>query len=95
MLVIPQVTCDLPAHPVTTKHNWKRLKLADPEYNKPGRIDILLGVEVFLKVLRQARWCGPPTAINTEFEVGTGWKCRSHNGGFHGGDSRSLNPEWR
>ena len=36
--IVPQVTCDLPAHPVTTKKSWKHLeslKLADPEYNKP------------------------------------------------------------
>ena len=35
--IVPQVTCDLPEHPVTTKMSWKHLeslKLADPEYNQ-------------------------------------------------------------
>ena len=67
--------CELPAHPVSAKRDWKHLeglRLADPEYNKSGRIDVLLGVEVFLEVMCQGRRHGPsnsPTAINTEF----GW----------------------
>ena len=73
--IVPQVTCELPAHPVSAKRNWKHLeglRLADPEYNKPGRIDVLLGVEVFLEAMHQGRRHGPsnsPTATNTEF----GW----------------------
>lgn len=34
--IVLQVTCDIPAHPITTKRNWKHLenlKLADPEYD--------------------------------------------------------------
>ena len=69
------VMCDLPAYPVTTTQNWKHLenlKLADPEFNKPGRIDVLFRVEVLLEVMRQGRRYGPsnsPAAVNTEF----GW----------------------
>ncbi|XP_064396444.1 uncharacterized protein LOC135343372 [Halichondria panicea] len=58
------------------KHkNWKHLDgltLADPDYNKTGRIDILLGIGVFVDVIRFGRRSGPrdsPTALNTEF----GW----------------------
>lgn len=50
----------------------ENLKLADPEYDKPGRIDVLLGVEVFLEVICQGRLYGlynSPTTISTEF----GW----------------------
>lgn len=73
--IVPQVTGDLPVYPITPEQSWKHLvglTLADPEYNRPGRIDILLGVGVFVEVIRQGRRCGPrnsPTALNTEF----GW----------------------
>ena len=55
--IVTQVTCDLPTHPVTTKQSWKHLenlKLVDPEYDKPGRINVLLGVEVFLELIARA-----------------------------------------
>jgi hypothetical protein len=60
---------------VSFNHDWKHLEglsLADPEYNKPGKIDILLGVEIFVEVICHGRRLGPrntPTALNTEF----GW----------------------
>ena len=46
--------------------------LADPEFGTPGRIDLLLGVDVFVSVLRDGRRTGPPgspVAFETEF----GW----------------------
>ena len=49
-----------------------RLPLADPGFGQPGRIDMLLGVDVFVEILRHGRRTGPPgspTAFETEF----GW----------------------
>ena len=46
--------------------------MADPDFGRPGRIDILLGVDVFVEVLRQGWRIGPPgspSAFETEF----GW----------------------
>ncbi len=74
-IVVPQVTCNLPVHPVTLNRDWKHLnglRLADPEFGKPGRVDVLLGIETFVEVVRQGRRKGShdsPTAIETEF----GW----------------------
>ncbi len=48
----PRVTCDLPLHHVAFDQNWNHLMdlhLADPGFGKPGRIDLLLGIEVFSK----------------------------------------------
>ena len=55
--------------------SWKHLsgiRLADPKFGLPGRIDLLLGVDVFTSVMLQGRRCGSPdspTAFETEF----GW----------------------
>ncbi|KMQ86649.1 hypothetical protein RF55_14314 [Lasius niger] len=54
---------------------WKHLeglKLADPQYHRPGPIDILLGEAVFTSLLRDGRKVGnqgEPDAFNTVF----GW----------------------
>ena len=74
-VVVPRVTCDLPLHPVPFSSEWNHLTdicLADTGFGCPGRIDLLLGVEVFIEVLCQGRRTGPPgspTAFETEF----GW----------------------
>ena len=74
-VVVPRVTCDLPLHPVPFSSKWNHLTdicLADTGFGHPGRIDLLLGVEVFIDVLRQGRLTGPPgspAAFETEF----GW----------------------
>ena len=47
---------------VSLSENWKHiqgLSLADPEYDKPERIDILLGVDIFVKVIRHGRRSEP------------------------------------
>ena len=75
-IVVPQVTCDLPTHPIKyDPSKWTHLSdisLADPDFDTPGRIDILLGVEVFVEALLHGRRIGPvgsPMAFETEF----GW----------------------
>ena len=74
-VVVPRVTCDLPVRTIPFHKEWKHLKglqLANPDFGKPGRIDILLGVEIFVNVVYQGRRKGPqgsPTALETEF----GW----------------------
>ena len=38
-VVVPQVTCDLPFHPIPFKTNWEHLsdlQLADPGFGRPG-----------------------------------------------------------
>ena len=74
-VVVLKVTCDLPLCPIPFDLQWKHisdLPLADPGFGQPGRIDILLGVDVFVDILRHGRRTGPPgspTAFETEF----GW----------------------
>ena len=72
-VVVPRVTCGLPLTPVPFQLNWKHLAdlpLADPGFGQPSRIDMLLGVDVFVDVLCHGRRSGPPdspTALETEF----------------------------
>ena len=72
-IVLPKVTCDLPVSLVPFDSSWSHisdLPLGDPAFGLPGRIDLLLGVDVFVSVLRQGRRKGPPgapIALETEF----------------------------
>ena len=73
-LVLPKVTGALPRFPCV-RSEWSHLKglqLADPEFDKPGPIDILLGADVWCDVMREGRRNGPkftPVAMNSVF----GW----------------------
>ena len=74
-IVVPKVTCDLPIHSVTSKTHWKHLtgiQLADPEFGKTGRVDLLLGIDVFIEVLMQGRRKGNP-GLPTAVETTLGW----------------------
>ncbi|XP_071578790.1 uncharacterized protein [Temnothorax nylanderi] len=72
--VFSRITSPLPNDKVEVR-SWNHLKglsLADPEYCVPGNIDILLGAESFVSVLRDGRRKGrkgEPDAFNTIF----GW----------------------
>ena len=74
-IVVPRVTCDLPLHSISFDSKWKHLsniQLADPNFGHPGRIDMLLGVDVFVEVMLHGRRTGPhgsPIA----FETRLGW----------------------
>ena len=74
-IIVQRVTCDLPLHPVPFNADWKHLtdlQLADPTFRQPGRIDILLGVDVFTQVLLQGRRIGSPGSP-VAFETVFGW----------------------
>ena len=82
VIVVPRVTCDLPVHPVPFNYKWehiKGLRLADPEFGKPGRVDILLGIETFVDIVRKGQRKGrqgTPIAIETTF----GWVLAGNTG---------------
>lgn len=74
-IVVPRVTCDLPLRPIPFDLRWNHLSnitLANPDFGNPGKVDLLLGVEVFVDVMLQGRRLGPsgsPIAFETKF----GW----------------------
>ena len=73
--VLPKVTNDLPLHPISHQPNWQHLsdlRLADPDFGTPGRIDILLGVDIVSEMLLQGRRHGPP-GTTTAFETCFSW----------------------
>ena len=71
-VVIPRVTCDLSLQPEHINSKWNHLsdlQLADPNIGCSGKIDILLGADVYADVLLHGRWAGPPgspTAFETQ-----------------------------
>ena len=74
-IVVPRVTCDLPLQPVYNSSQWSHLSnitLADPDFATPGRIDLLLGADIYSDVLLHGRRCGPPNTP-TAFETQFGW----------------------
>ena len=74
-IVVPRVTCDLPVKPVTPQHSWSHISdisLADPDFGHPSRIDLLLGVDIFVASLLHGRRLGPPGSP-TAFETKFGW----------------------
>ena len=74
-IVVPRVTCDLPLHSIPFDLKWKHLsgiQLADPTFGNPGRIDMLLGVDVFVEVLLHGRRTGP-RGSPIAFETKLGW----------------------
>ena len=69
------MTCDLPLQPVCNSSRWNHLlnlSLADPDFGIPGRIDSLLGADMYADVLLHGRQYGPP-GTPTAFETQFGW----------------------
>ncbi|XP_062538848.1 uncharacterized protein LOC134207145 [Armigeres subalbatus] len=72
--VLPKLTISLPAESIDISQ-WnipERIELADPHFHENGEIDMLIGAEYFLNLLREGRLkaCeGGPTLQNTVF----GW----------------------
>ena len=77
-VVIPKVSCDLPVNPVPRDSSWKHIEgiqLADPEFSKPGRVYILLDVDVFVNVLWHGQRIGPldHLLLSNQVWMGVGW----------------------
>ena len=56
-IVVPRVTCDLSLHPVFDSLKWNHLSnltLADPDFATPGKIDPLLGADIYADVLQHS-----------------------------------------
>ncbi|XP_077282625.1 uncharacterized protein LOC143908736 [Temnothorax americanus] len=72
--ILPRISAPLPSSQVE-RRAWKHLnglRLADPQYHRPGPIDILIGAEIFASLLRDGRRVGKngePDAFNSVF----GW----------------------
>ena len=74
-IVVPRVTCDLPVHPVAFSSTWTHLNnlpLADPDFGCPGRVDFLLGVDIFTAALLHGQRVRPP-GTPIAFETVSGW----------------------
>ena len=74
-IVVPRVTCDLPVQPVPFSSSWTHLDglpLADPDFGCPGRVDLLLGVDIFTAALLHGRRTGSP-GTPAAFETVFGW----------------------
>ncbi|XP_022817401.1 uncharacterized protein LOC111350200 isoform X1 [Spodoptera litura] len=61
-IMATRITTQLPSQtiPINNCSHLEGLKLADPSFNKPGRVDLLLGVEVCAQILRSEFIKGPP-----------------------------------
>ena len=74
-IVLPQVTLNLPVNPDPKDRNWTHLKgieLSDPGFDTLGRIDLLLGADIFSRVALHRQQFGPPGS-HTAFETQFGW----------------------
>ena len=84
-LTIQKITSELLLHPVIHHQHWKHirgLQLVDPQFNQPGRIDILLGIDVCGLVMLDGRRIGPTNTLsawNTKF----GWVLSGRTRQFH------------
>ena len=67
--IVPRMTCDLPSQKVPFLSD---LTLADPDFGHSGKIDLLLGVDVFCEVIGQGRRSGTPDSPSA-FETDFGW----------------------
>ncbi|XP_046394969.1 uncharacterized protein LOC124162471 [Ischnura elegans] len=73
-LVLPKISGDIPSTYLNTA-NWnlpRELPLSDPAFNEPGKIDLLIGADIFFHILKPERQIRPgpyPVMQNTEL----GW----------------------
>ena len=77
VVVLPKLTRDIPTSQVLYQHTWNHiddLNLADPTFGEPGRIDALLGVEVYINMLHDGCRLRPP-GTPMALETGFGWVC--------------------
>ncbi|XP_044751719.1 uncharacterized protein LOC123311714 [Coccinella septempunctata] len=52
LYILPKLTSSMPQQPITADENWSNVILADPTYYKPGKIDILLGIDLYTEIVQ-------------------------------------------
>ena len=89
-LIQSKITSTLPLHPVSLDTKWKHvdgLQLSHPEFSMPGNVDLLLGADIFSRVVFHGQQFGPsgsPSAFKLHFGwMDSGW-CYSHWAHFTG-----------
>lgn len=71
-VILPRICSNQPTSPLLTS-SWRHIKnlhLADPDFDKPSPVDILLGADIFPHIIQGGRVCGnnnEPVALNTIF----------------------------
>ena len=74
-LVLPKITSVLPSHPIPFSRKWKHLmniSLADPDFDTPGNVYLLLGADIFSRVVLYGRLFGP-TETTSALKTCFGW----------------------
>ena len=84
-LVVDNITGGLPAGVLTSVRQdpyFKGLKLADPNFDKPGRVDLLLGVDVLPRIVGE-KTVRSTNQLLSASETVYGWvvsgQCQSDN----------------
>ena len=84
-MIVPRVTYNLPLNSMELDAKWKHfsdIQLADPKFCSPSKIDLLLGVDIFITVLFNSWQFGPPgspTVLEDRLRLDTCWRswCRT------------------
>ena len=74
-LVLPKITSVFLSHPVPFNCKWKQLmdiSLADSDFGTPGKVDLLLGADVFTHTVLHGRQFGP-SGTQSAFKTCFGW----------------------
>ena len=71
-MAIPHITSELPLHLSATRSHLADFHLTGPTLRRPGKIDVLLGVDIYANILLHGRRNGPPGSP-VAFETKFGW----------------------
>ena len=74
-VVLPRITGVIPSSPVMFDPKWKhlsRIPLVNPDFGTPGNIDLLLGADVFCRVVRHGQRFGLSGSPSV-FQMCFGW----------------------
>jgi len=51
-IVLPKLMKSLPMRSLNIdKSRWQNYPLADPEFNKPGQVNLIIGADLYAKIL--------------------------------------------
>lgn len=75
VLVLPRITSFMPARPLpsSVRAQYQNLQLADPDFDKPARIDMLLGCDVFPYLIRPCSKIIHSDSLPSALDTYLGW----------------------